>query len=191
MRRIEEIGNIFAAVDTAAEQNNFLRGDKTMKWLIIPAFCFLYWGICFLCTGTDKKNLIGLRSYPDAVQKIVCERLADNAPKEKPLLSVLLSNLVLFTVVFSVTGLVFKSVLNFNGYLSAFLYFLVFGEGLGLFDLLIIDLLWWRNTKRIRFSFLPEKAIYQDPSKHVGSFLRGIPLFAVIAALSAGIITLI
>ena len=42
-----------------------------MKWLIIPAFWFLYWGICFLCTGTDKKNLAGLRSYPDAVQNIV------------------------------------------------------------------------------------------------------------------------
>ena len=28
-----------------------------MKWFIIPAFWFLYWGICFLCTGTDKKNL--------------------------------------------------------------------------------------------------------------------------------------
>ena len=47
-----------------------------MKWLIIPAFWFLYWGICFLCTGMDKKNLTGLRSYPDAVQNIVRERLA-------------------------------------------------------------------------------------------------------------------
>ena len=43
-----------------------------MKWLIIPVFWFLYWGICFLCTGTDKKNLAGLRLYPDAVQSIVC-----------------------------------------------------------------------------------------------------------------------
>ena len=43
------------------------------------------------------------------------------------------------------------------GYLPTFWYFLAFGEGLGLFDLLVIDLLWWRNTKRIRFSFLPEK----------------------------------
>ncbi len=34
-------------------------------------------------------------------------------------------------------------------------------------------------------------ASYQDPSKHIGSFVRGIPLFAAIAALSAGIVTLI
>ncbi len=36
-----------------------------MKWLVLPAFWLLYWGICFICTGTDKKNLMGLRSYPD------------------------------------------------------------------------------------------------------------------------------
>ena len=31
-----------------------------MKWIIILAFWFLYWGICFLCMGTDKKNLAAL-----------------------------------------------------------------------------------------------------------------------------------
>ena len=162
-----------------------------MKWLTIPAFWFLYWGICFLCTGTDKKNIAGLRSYPDAVQGVVWEKLGDNAPKAKSIPAILLSNLVLFTVVFSTLGIGFKSILAFEGYLSAFWHFLVLGEGLGLFDLLIIDLLWWRNTKRIRFSFLPDKEIYQDPSKHIDSFVRGSPLFAVIAALSAGVVTLV
>ena len=161
-----------------------------MKWIIIPAFWFLYWGICFLCTGTDKKNLVGLRSYPGAVQSVVRERLA-GAPKEKSIPSILIGNLILFTVVFSALGLVFKSVLNFDGYLAAFRYFLILGEGLGLFDLFVIDLLWWRNTKRIRFSFLPDKEIYQDPSKHIGSFVRGVPLFAVIAALSAWVVTML
>ena len=161
-----------------------------MKWLIIPAFWLLYWGICFQCTGTDKKNLAGLRSYPDAVQNIVREKLAD-APKEKSIPSILLENIILFTVVFSALGLGFKSVLTFEDYLSVLWYFLILGEGLGLFDLLVIDLLWWRNTKRIRFSFLPDKGIYQDPSKHIGSFVRGIPLFAAIAALSACVVTLI
>ena len=161
-----------------------------MKWLIIPAYWFFYWGICFLCTGTDKKNLAGLRSYPDEVQARVREELFETAPKAKSIPSILLGNLILFTVVFSVIGLIFRSVLAFDSYLSAFLYFLILGEGFGLFDLLVIDLLWWRNTKRIRFSFLPEKAIYQNPEKHIGSFVRGIPLFAVIAALSALIVSL-
>ncbi len=162
-----------------------------MKWLIIPAFWLLYWGICFLCTGTDQKNLLGLRSYPDVVQESVRAHFGNKVPKEKSVPVILLSNLLLFTLVFSALGLIFRNVLAFDGFLSAFRCFLVLGEGLGVFDLLVIDLLWWRNTERIRFSFLPEKALYQDPSKHIDSFLRGIPLFAVIAALSARIVTLI
>lgn len=162
-----------------------------MKIVIAIAFYFLYWGICFLGTGTDRKNLIGLRSYPEEVQNRVRidHQLGKTVPKEKSTAAVLLSNLLLFTVVFSVLGLALKSVLNLDGYLSAFWYFLVLGEGLGLFDLLVIDLLWWRNTKRIRFSFLPEKKYYQNPKKHIESFLRGIPLFAAAAALSALIVT--
>ena len=85
--------------------------------------------------------------------------------------------LVMFTVVFSILGLIFKGSLGLDSYGAAFWYFLIFGEGLGLFDLLVIDLLWRRNTKRTRFSFLPKKDAYQNPEKHVGSFLRGILLF--------------
>lgn len=107
------------------------------------------------------------------------------------MLPILPGNLLLFTAGFSVLGLALKGPLGLNGFRTAFLFFLALGEGLGLFDLVVIDLLWWRNTKRIRFSFLPEKARYQDPGKHIGSFLRGIPLFAAVAALSAGIVTML
>ena len=164
-----------------------------MKIIVAAAFYFLYWGICFLGTGTDRKNLIGLRSYPDEVQKRVRSdpQLGKDVPEAKSAAVILLSNLLLFTVVFSVLGLALKNVLNLQDYLSAFLYFLAFGEGLGLIDLLVIDLLWWRNTKRIRFSFLPEKKYYRNPEKHIGSFLRGIPLFAAIAALTALIVTVL
>ena len=99
--------------------------------------------------------------------------------------------LVMFTVVLSILGLIFKGALGVDSYGAAFWYFLIFGEGLGLFDLLVIDLLWRCNTKRIRFSFLSEKEAYQNPEKHVGSFLRGILLFAAIAALTAGIVALL
>ncbi len=164
-----------------------------MKYIIAFAFYFLYWFFCFLCTGTDKKNLIGLRSYPDEVQRIVKNEpsLKPYLPKEKSILSILFGNLLLFTAVFSVLGIALKSVLGLTDYLSAFVYFLLLGEGLGVFDLLVIDLLWWRNTKRIRFSFIPEKQAYQNPDKHIESFLRGIPLFAVVALIVAGIVTLI
>ena len=162
-----------------------------MKIIVAIAFYFLYWGVCFLGTGTDKKNLIGLRSYPEEVQNRVRSdhQLGKAVPKGKSTAAVWLSNLLLFTVVFSALGLALRGVLNLVGYLSVFWYFLAFSEGLGLFDLLVIDLLWWRNTKRTRFSFLPEKKYYQNPKKHIESFWRGIPLFAAVAALSALIVT--
>jgi hypothetical protein len=162
-----------------------------MRIFIAFAFYFLYWFICFLFTGTDRKNLIGLRSYPDAVQKKVRARgLIDNM-KKPSIPSILISNTLLFTAVFSVIGLIFRKTLALGSYLDAFLYFLALGEGLGLFDLVVIDLLWWRNTKRIRFSFIPEKEEYRNPEKHLGSFLRGIPLFTAVAALTALVVTLL
>ncbi len=161
-----------------------------MKYIIATAFWFLYWGICFLLTGSDRKNLIGLRSYPDSVQDKVREKgLVGKEKKSPSIFSILVSNTLLFTAVFSVIGLVFRRTLAFEGYLDAFVYFLILGEGLGLFDLLVIDLLWWRNTKRIRFSFIPDKEEYQNPEKHLGSFWRGIPMFAAVAALTALVVT--
>ena len=164
-----------------------------MKVIVAAVFYFLYWGLCFLGTGTDRKNLLGLRSYPEEVQNRVRSdpQLGKDVPKAKSTAAIWLSNLLLFTAVFSVLGFALKSALNLDGYLSAFWYFLAFGEGLGLFDLLVIDLLWWRNTKRIRFSCLPEKKYYQDPKKHIASFLHGIPLFAAAAALAALVVTVL
>ena len=163
----------------------------TIKIATAFLFYLFYWFCCFLGTGTDRKNLAGLRSYPDDVQRAVREHpvLGKTAPQEKSVISILLGNLILFTVVFSILGWALKNVLGLEGFGTAFWFFLVLGEGLGAFDLMVIDLIWWRNTKRIRFSFLPEKAHYQDPAKHIGSFWRGIPLFAVVAVLSALAVT--
>lgn len=157
------------------------------KIFVSIAFYLFYWLCCFIGTVTDKKNLAGLRSYPDDVQQAVRKHLmlGKAAPQAKSIISILFGNLLLFTVVFSVLGFALKNILGLNDFGNAFWFFFALGEGLGLFDLVVIDLLWWRNTKRIRFSFLPEKSHYQNPSKHVGSFLRGIPLFAVVSLLSA------
>lgn len=102
-----------------------------MRVLVAIVFYLVYWLCCFLGMGTDKKNLLGLRSYPDAVQRAV---------RAHPVL-----------------GLALKNVLGLYDFGTAFWFFLALGEGL--FDLVIIDLLWWRNTKRIRFSFLPWKKV--------------------------------
>ena len=42
-----------------------------MKYITILVFCFFYRGMCVLGTGGDRKNLLGLRSYPEDVQRIV------------------------------------------------------------------------------------------------------------------------
>ena len=39
--------------------------------VVMSVFFLFYWFVCWLSTGTDKKNLVGLRSYPDVVQKAV------------------------------------------------------------------------------------------------------------------------
>lgn len=131
-----------------------------------------------------------MRSYPAAVQTAVRGHpvLGKAAPQEKSIVSILVGNLLLFAVVFSVLGLALKNILGLGDFWTTFWFFLALGEGLGLFDLVVIDLIWWPSTKRIRFSFLQEKADYQPPDKHIATFLRGIPLFAVVAVLSAAIV---
>lgn len=68
-----------------------------MKILAVFAFYLLYWLCCYLGTGTDRKNLAGLRSYPDTVQQAVRKHpvLGKAAPREKSLLAILLGNLLL------------------------------------------------------------------------------------------------
>lgn len=164
-----------------------------MKILTALAF-YLFYRLCrFLGTGSDRRDLAGLRSYPDAVQRAVREHPVPGkaAPRERALLSILPGNLLLLTAVFSALGLALKGLLGLHGFGAAFWFFLALGEGLGGFVLVVIDLLWWRSTRRVRFTFLPEKAPYQDPCKHIGSFLRGIPLFAAVAAQAAGIVTML
>ena len=41
-----------------------------MKIMTAILLYLVYWLCCRLSTGTDKKNLAGLRSYPEAVQAV-------------------------------------------------------------------------------------------------------------------------
>ena len=92
---------------------------------------------------------------------------------------------VLAYFIFGFFGFIFKNQLAFTGYMDAFIFFLVAGELANLFDLLVIRLLWWPNTKRIRFSILPKKEYYQDRKKHINGFLMNIPVYIVVALLVA------
>lgn len=161
--------------------------------VFVILFCLLFFYGCYKNTGTDKKNMLGFRSYPEEVKKAVRNNasLSKLAPKEDPYISaILIGNIISFTIIFSLIGVIAKNAMGFKDFKDCFIYFLIFGEVLNLFDLVVIDLLWWRNSKRIRFSCLPNKEPYQNPKTHVDSFLRGIPTFVVVALLTAFIVNL-
>lgn len=162
-----------------------------MKITVAIIFYLVFWAGCYACTGSDKKHIAALRTYPEPVRRAVRENpdFAGMVPPDRPVWKTVLGNLTFFAVFFSLLGLVLKTPLGLDNFSSAFLYFLALGEGLGLFDLLIIDLLWWRHTKRIRFSFLPDPEPYQDPKEHIMSFLRGIPMFAAAAVIVALVVS--
>ena len=161
-----------------------------MIMLIIECIiiCLIMWLICFLSTGTDEKNLVGLRSYPIEVQEII-KKNEKYKNKIKPinLIKIFITNLIMFVIVLFVFGIFIKS----NEFKINFINILVLGEILNLFDLIVIDLIWWRNTKRIRFKDIPEKKLYQNPKHHIDSFIRGVFMYLLVALIDGIILTII
>lgn len=158
----------------------------------------LYLLMCCLGTGTEQRNMrsTNFYSYPDAVQNLIRKdsRLKKMIPARRNTAASFFSNLLLFTVVFIVIGLILRMDLSADAtdlqdrFGWTFLYFLFMGEGLNLFDLVVIDLIWWRHSPRVRIEGIGRAEDYLDPSKHVRSFLRAIPMFALAAVLAAGIL---
>lgn len=153
--------------------------------LVILSLSLIFWLVCYLSTGSDKKNISGLRSYPDEVIKKVKENeeLKSYIKKDKSKLNIFISNLILFFIIFFIVDVILNYTLTFNSELEIFIFTLIMGEFINLFDLVVIDLLWWRNTKRIRFSFIKDKEEYQNPKKHLDSFYRGILMYLLVSAL--------
>ncbi len=164
-----------------------------IRIIIILLFLILFWAGCYLGTGSDEKNIKSFRSYPPEVKERLRknENLAALIPSKTSASLTILSNIIIFVIVFGIIGVILKLTVGFKGFMDCFIYFLIFGEALNLFDLLIIDLLWWRNSERIRFSFIRDKALYMNPKAHISSFLRGIPTFAAVALIVAAILSLI
>lgn len=149
--------------------------------------CAEFFFLCLLGTGTDEKNLKNYMSYPDQVQEAI-SKIGEYQGKYKKRgkFAIFLGNFIFFTFLFFLLALNFRR----RNFTDNFLSLLILGEGLNLFDLLIIDLLWWRNTKRIRFSKIPDKTLYQDPKKHIASFLRGLVMYFLVALVDGYLLTL-
>ncbi len=100
---------------------------------------------------------------------------------------IFMSNFVVFAIVLFVFGWFVKGTSYFDNFLNV----LIMGEVLNTFDFLVIDLVWFRNTKRIRFSEIPEKEAYQGVKKHWDSFVRGCVMYVLIAIVDGILLTLL
>ena len=151
------------------------------------ALCIVFFLLCFLGTGTDEKNLKSYSSYPDEVQNRINE-IAEyrGRCKERSKAAVFLLNFLLFLLLFFILGLFIRD----SSFLQNFVSLTIMGQSLNAFDLLVIDLLWWRNTKRIRFAKIPEKELYRNPKKHIWSFIRGVAMYLIIAFADGYMLTL-
>lgn len=93
-----------------------------------------------------------------------------------------------FTVYY--LSLLLGIVIRQTRFMHNFISLLILGETLNGFDLIVIDLLWWRNTKRIRLSKIPQKELYQNPKKHIETFLRALILYFFVAMIDGYLLTL-
>ncbi|UQK58988.1 ABC transporter permease [Fenollaria massiliensis] len=153
----------------------------------IIILCVIFFALCYLGTGKDEKNLKSYASYPDEVQKRIRE--ADEYQgkfHEANKLVTWFANLVVFLVLFMIFGAFIRE----KDFTQNFIKLLILGQALNIFDLLVIDLLWWRNSKRIRLTKVPEKELYQNPKKHIEAFFRAIPMYIIVAAVDGYFLTL-
>lgn len=160
-----------------------------MIWIELTVLCIIFWVICYLGTGNDDKNIKNYSSYPDAVQKIISKdpQLNDKIKPYNFLVSFVL-NIAVFGVVLLVFGLFIKS----NDFLNNFINLIILGQLLNLFDFLIIDMLWWRNSKRVRFTGTKNNPkLYKNPQKHFISFVKGIFVFLIIAVIDGIVLSVI
>ena len=151
--------------------------------------CLLFFVICYLGTGTDEKNIKSYRSYPDAVQSILKAdpKLRNLIPKASPFM-VFISNVLMFSVILFVFGIFIRK----ETYLLNFLNILFLGELLNAFDFFVMDLMWFRNSKRTRFEGTKDQdQLYHSARNHFAAFLRGIPAFVLTAVIDGWVLSLI
>ena len=149
--------------------------------------CLLFFVLCILGTGTDEKNLKSYSSYPDEVKDRIKEiKEYQGKYREKNKKDVWIGNFILFIILFLILGISVRE----KNFIHNFISLLILGQTLNIFDLIVIDLLWWRNSKRIRLSKIPQKELYKNPKKHIEAFLRAVILYFIVAVVDGYILTL-
>ena len=149
--------------------------------------CLLFWLICFLGTGSDEKNLKSFRSYPKELRDLLLEdpKFKDKIKVSNPIVT-FISNTVMFLVILFLLGIAIRT----DSYLYNFIALLIMGQTLNLFDLLIIDLSWYRNVKRTKFKEYPNKSLYMSPKEHVLSSVKALFMFTIVATIDGAFLIL-
>ena len=158
-----------------------------MLFIEAAILCAVLFILCILGTVSDAKNLQNYSSYPDAVQSGIrtIPEYQHQVQEKNPFLT-FTANFLLFLVILFIFGIFIRQ----NNFAQNFLSLLILGQTLNAFDLIVIDLLWWRHTPRIRFSKLPQPALYQDPRKHIFAFIRAFIMYCAIALIDGYLLTL-
>ena len=156
--------------------------------LAILILCGLLSLIAYFGTGSDEKNLRSFGSYPKKVQERIRKNHAlDGKYREPNLVVSLLSNFIVFSIVLFLLGLMVKT----DSYFINFLYLFFIGQIGNVFDLCVLDMLWWRNSKRVRVSGTEDMhKEYQDLTPHLHAFYRALVMFTVIAAVDGALLLL-
>lgn len=160
-----------------------------MRVLLIETvvLCVAFFGVCYIGTGTDQRNLKNYSSYPDKVQNRIQEIVEYRGRfEETGKVRIWAANFLVFTVLFLLLGIPIHQ----DNFSHNFICLLILGQTLNVFDLIVIDLLWWRNSKRIRLSKIPQKELYKDPKKHIEAFLRALLLYFFVALVDGYLLTL-
>lgn len=111
--------------------------------------------------------------------------LQDKIKTASPVVS-FVSNILVFGIVLFIFGLFVKA----DGFRTNFVNLLILGQCLNAFDFLVIDMLWWRNSKRVRFTNTKDRGeLYSNPKKHFVSFLKGMVVFLIVAIIDGAILT--
>ena len=151
--------------------------------------CAVFWILCYLGIGTDEKNIKSFSSYPDRVQELIRkDPILSKNIKESSVTKTFISNIIMFAFILMIFGLFLRS----NDFVSNFINLIILGEFLNLFDYLVIDMMWWRNSERIRFKSIDDnQEIYKDMSKHKSSFIRGVVMFLIVAVIDGLLLTIL
>ena len=158
-------------------------------FLTLLILCTLMFLICYVGTGGEK-NIKSLSSYPDEVIEIIKSRpeYKDKIKKPSGEAAGFMMNILIYSVILFIFGLPVKT----SHFLANFIRLSILGQGVNLFDLLVIDLIWWTHTKRVRFKGTEnDDKLYKNPKKHIISFLKGIALFIIVAVVDGFLLTLI